>query len=148
LSKAILTKSSKTVKPGGWGIEIWGVPVDNIRGQLQGYYTLELLYVTARWLVRLSVLMFYLRIFQATNIRRIVWVTLVVTIVTTLPFLLVAAFQCTPVSFVWDVIEGGEGTCIDTRTFLWVSWAIFLVTDLCKSNDACDQISAKLINVS
>ncbi|CAJ2500259.1 Uu.00g031120.m01.CDS01 [Anthostomella pinea] len=118
------------IKDGGSGIDLWAVPLDNISDLLAGYYVLPVLYTIARLLNRVSIILFYIRVFRTSQSEPLLWKTLYGSIVMSMPLVLVAIFECTPVSFYWLGWDGeSSGHCIDRKSFLWAVWVILLLYD-------------------
>ncbi|KAI0023653.1 hypothetical protein F4780DRAFT_59838 [Xylariomycetidae sp. FL0641] len=137
------------LKNGGYGTDIWAVPPDNLNGQLsvrrqhprtelaltfnlvKGFYVAMVLYVLARLLVRVSIILFYRRVFRASQAERLIWITLHSSVILSLPFNFVVMFQCRPISYFWLQWDGEHtGWCIDQRAFFWTGWVLLLLNDL------------------
>ncbi|KAH9905668.1 hypothetical protein F4778DRAFT_802119 [Xylariomycetidae sp. FL2044] len=119
------------VKNGGWGTDIWAVPADNIEDQLIGYYALAVVYVVARLLIRISIILFYIRVFRASHSEYLIWGTFYVSLLVTVPLVLTAIFECTPVSYFWTRWDGqADGYCVNQKALLWAGWTTLLVYDL------------------
>ncbi|KAH9883499.1 hypothetical protein F4778DRAFT_658510 [Xylariomycetidae sp. FL2044] len=116
---------------GGLGTDIWAVPVNNITDLLRGFYTLEVIYVFTRFLIRISLILYYLRIFRGSDSERLIRWTLGVCVVINIPIALMIVFQCTPASYFWLRWDNSDpgGTCIDVKAGLWAGWVILLVYD-------------------
>ncbi|CAI6098906.1 unnamed protein product [Clonostachys chloroleuca] len=124
------TAHGLTLKAGGWGTDIWAVPWENLEYQFRGYYIQVLIYVVSRLLIRISYILFYLRVFEHMA-RRLILITLATTIIVSLPLTITAFFQCTPVDYYWRKIHpDAHGTCINGAVYIWVGWSILLVNDL------------------
>ncbi|KAI9152294.1 Satratoxin biosynthesis protein [Paramyrothecium foliicola] len=119
-----------TLKDGGLGREIWSVDFDNLSGQLKGYFTIILLFVAARLFNRLSYCLFYMRMFDQTSHKRLIWITLAATLLISVPLILTGILQCIPVSHTWNrLYEGDEGRCINIKPFLYVGFSLLIVND-------------------
>jgi cytochrome bd-type quinol oxidase subunit 1 len=62
---------------------------------------------------KVSILFFYLRIFPGEIFRRSTWCLIVLSTISAIIFVLVDAFQCTPVNYYWRRLEGEPGRCFD-----------------------------------
>ncbi|KAI6087773.1 hypothetical protein F4821DRAFT_235181 [Hypoxylon rubiginosum] len=114
----------------GYGIDLWAVPQDNITDSFVGFYATAELYVVARWLIRTSIVLFYARIFRSSRAERLMWGSLIGSVLITFPFLLVITFQCNPVSSVWLSWDGEHpGKCIDKKKLIWVGFVLLLLND-------------------
>ena len=91
----------------GEGKDIWTLPFDEITRFGIFFYVLEILYFAQVMLLKISLLFFYLAIFPGTTTRRLLWGTMAFDAVFGVVFMLLAAFQCQPVSFFWT---GWDGT--------------------------------------
>ena len=85
----------------GLGLDTWTLPFDTITTFGKFFYIIEIQYFTNVAVLKLSLLFFYLRIFPARNIRRIIWTTIVFDVCFGTAFVIVAVFQCKPINYVW-----------------------------------------------
>ena len=98
----------------GLGKDIWTVTFKQITDFIHVFYVMEILYFAQVALVKLSILFFYLRIFPATGVRRLIWMTIAVDVMFGTTFVFVAIFQCHPISFYWKRWDGEHsGKCFD-----------------------------------
>ncbi|KAI0418926.1 hypothetical protein F5X98DRAFT_336709 [Xylaria grammica] len=120
------------VKPYGLGTDIWAVPFDNITVILKALYTLFVLYITSRDLVRLSILLFYHRIFGHIQLaRRLIHFTFVVIIACCVAFDFAIIFGCTPLDHFWTGWDGQQdGHCISTNGIFWAGAFIVIAIDV------------------
>ncbi len=81
----------------------------------------SVLYITIRDLIRLSILLFYMRIFgQIPRARRLIILTFVGVISTWVAFAGAIIFQCTPVEHFWLGWDGQhQGHCINQNAMTW-----------------------------
>jgi hypothetical protein len=94
------------------------------------YYT-ELLYLTSIGITKISVLLFYLRIFPQQSLRRAIYVTIVLCVLYIVTFVLATALQCIPIRIAWEHWDGEHhGQCIDLNADAWASAAVNIVLDL------------------
>ncbi|KAK0634103.1 hypothetical protein B0T14DRAFT_417398 [Immersiella caudata] len=111
----------------GMGKEIWSVPFENITAILRTFFINMLLYTTARFLIRASVILFYLRVFHlpsSNRLARILIATLIANVVYNLAFFLAVVFQCQPINFFWHLWEHDEnrdGHCGNVNILAWVA---------------------------
>ncbi|VUC25935.1 unnamed protein product [Clonostachys rosea] len=118
------------IKDIGFGVDIWGVEPENITKILTGYYIEFALYGVARLLVRVSIVLFYLRIFQMTKARPIMIGTLIAMCCLSISFIMATMFQCTPVSYFWNKWDGEhEGHCINVNAMVWASSICAIIFD-------------------
>lgn len=94
------------------------------------YYT-ELLYLASVALTKISVLLFYLRIFPNTKLRRAIWFTIVLCVLYLIAFVTADALQCLPIDIAWERWDGEHhGKCINLNRLGWASAAVNIVLDL------------------
>jgi hypothetical protein len=73
-------------------------------------------------LTKISILLFYLRIFLEHNFRRWVKLTIAVTIIYLLAFVPATALQCFPIKLAWTRWDGmQQGKCINLHAVGWAS---------------------------
>lgn len=124
---------SNVVRPLGVGTDIWAVPLDNITPIFKGMYGGFIVYITSRHLVRLSLLLFYYRLFGHIPLaRRLILLTsaLVIAFCTAFDFSII--FGCTPIEHFWLSWDGQhEGHCISLHAIFWAGAVIDIATDLC-----------------
>ena len=95
-------------------------------------FIFQLLYGSGITAIKLSILLFYLRLFpKETTSRR--WRASLYTIAAVLIFYLTAGapvtiFQCRPIAYAW--IRKGKGSCNDQLAFLYFSQAYMIATDI------------------
>ena len=115
----------------GLGQDIWTVPFENITKILKVYYFDEDLYLTCLPLVKISMLLFYLRIFPQRWFRIACFVTMAACVGYAIAFLLVSVFQCRPIPMAWENWHGEmRGVCNDINAQGWTSAAINVVLDI------------------
>jgi fatty-acid desaturase len=94
------------------------------------YYT-ELLYLASVALTKISILLFYLRIFPQKSLRKIIYFTIGLCIAYMIAFVLATALQCIPVRIAWEHWDGEHhGKCIDLNADAWCSAASNIILDL------------------
>ncbi|GAO15279.1 hypothetical protein UVI_02041030 [Ustilaginoidea virens] len=94
------------------------------------FFIMEILYFVQIALVKLALLFFFLRIFPARNVRRLLWGTVVFTIAYALVFALVGIFTCSPVSYLWTRWDQEhDGTCLDINAIVLSNAVIGIAID-------------------
>lgn len=92
-------------------------------------YICEILYVITIGLVKVSILLFYLRVFPLRPLHLASWTMICYCVAGTLAFLLVTIFQCHPIAYIWNKdIKGG--TCVNFNAVAWANAAINIQQDL------------------
>ncbi|KAI0802646.1 hypothetical protein GGR55DRAFT_700513 [Xylaria sp. FL0064] len=96
----------------------------------QNILTGSVLYTTSRTLIRISIILFYLRIFDTTCARNVIKWTLVFVTCFYPTALFPIIFQCSPVDYLWLRWDGTRnGRCIDFRVFVWAITIIGIALD-------------------
>lgn len=89
----------------GFGKDIWTVPFPNITKILKLFYAEEVLYITGLGVVKISLLLTYLRFFSSPAFRKAVFVLIALNAIYVVTFGTVIGFQCLPLSYFWYVHE-------------------------------------------
>lgn len=120
------------MKSHGLGTDIWAIPFDDITLNLKALYTLFVLYITSRDLVRLSILLFYHRIFGYVPLaRRLIQYSFVLIIACCIAFDFAIIFGCTPLGYFWISWDGQhEGHCISTNGIFWAGAFVVIAIDV------------------
>ncbi|KAF1951534.1 hypothetical protein CC80DRAFT_203280 [Byssothecium circinans] len=115
----------------GLGKDIWTVPFDNITTILHVYYFDEMFYLSSLALTKISILLFYLRIFPNQSFRRIVYFTLALCVLYILGFVPATVVQCYPIRHAWERWDGEHrGKCVNIGLEGWMSAAFNIVLDI------------------
>ncbi|KLU92756.1 hypothetical protein MAPG_11658 [Magnaporthiopsis poae ATCC 64411] len=115
--------------PNGLGKDIWALPTEQIYIVLEYFFGMTILYFLEVGMLKMSLLFFYLRIFPAKGVRRILWGTVFVNVVVTIVFILLDAIQCSPISLFWTKWDGEHtGTCIMEINDIAVANAVISIT--------------------
>ena len=115
----------------GLGKDIWTVPFGHITDMLRLFYVSEIFYLFATVLTKISILVFYLRVFTSHRFQMVAKAVIVITAAFCFSILFPLLFQCTPVSHAWTRWTGdGKGRCINVNAGTWSHAAINMVLDL------------------
>lgn len=115
----------------GLGRDIWTVAPRHITDYLRSFYVMEVLYFAQVFLLKLSILFFYLRIFPAPPFRRLLWMTVIFDILFGAVFILGAIFQCQPISYYWTQWDGlHKGKCLNVNGLGWANAIISILLDV------------------
>jgi hypothetical protein len=80
---------------------------------------------------RMSILFFYLRIFNASEFRHVGYAAISSNIAIGVGFTLVDSFQCRPVSYFWNQWDGEhKGSCLSISTIAWAHSILNIILDL------------------
>lgn len=115
----------------GLGKDIWTLPFTDITKFTQFFYYLEIIYFFEVASLKLALLFFYIRIFPSGTTRKLLWGTVIVDVLFGLTFVLVAIFQCQPLSYYWKMWDRQhEGKCLDINSIAWSNAGISIGIDL------------------
>ena len=115
----------------GLGRDIWTLTATKITNFGMYFYVMAILYFAQVTLLKLALLFFYLRIFPATPIRRLLWGTVIFNCLFGAVFCVVTIFQCKPISYFWTKWDGEhEGHCVNVNAIGWSNAAISIVLDI------------------
>ncbi|KAI4957024.1 hypothetical protein J4E86_005496 [Alternaria arbusti] len=118
-----------TVK-NGLGQDLWTLTPTEITQMLQYFYIMAWLYFTQLMLLKLTLLFFYIRVFPSKGVQRLLWGTIVFTILWGVAFIIVAIFQCRPIQYFWTKWDGmHEGTCLEINAITASNAAISIALD-------------------
>jgi hypothetical protein len=85
-------------------------------------------YILVLTLIKVSLVIFYLEIFDSPQFKISAYIVMVYIIVTSLVSFLITIFVCKPVSFYWN--RDIEGTCMDPQVIAYACSACAIVQDL------------------
>lgn len=115
----------------GLGRDIWTVAPQHITDYLRSFYVMEVLYFAQVFLLKLSILFFYLRIFPAPAFRRLLWATVIFDILFGTVFIFGGIFQCHPISYYWTQWDGlHKGKCLNVNGLGWANAIISILLDV------------------
>ncbi|KAK1995419.1 hypothetical protein LX36DRAFT_582446 [Colletotrichum falcatum] len=114
----------------GLGKDLWSVPTENITQILLIFFVEELLYGFVVAFTKLSILIFYLRLFNEPRFRVLCYVMLALTAVYGIGQLLAITLICTPTSYNWTRWDGKHlGQCGSVATMTFVNGSTNLTLD-------------------
>jgi hypothetical protein len=95
-------------------------------------YASQISYFVCHGLTKLAFLFFFLRIFPSANTRRLIWVSVGVSVLYTIGFAVTMIFACRPISAVWTSWDGTRNPdyCINQNTFYLVAAALNIGLDV------------------
>jgi hypothetical protein len=116
--------------PNGLGKDLWTLRPDQITAMLKSFYIQASLYFTELALLKLSLLFFYVRVFPGKEVQRVLWGTVAFTTAWGVVFVIVAIFQCRPISYFWTKWDGlHKGTCLNINSVTSSNAAISIALD-------------------
>lgn len=116
--------------PSGLGRDIWTLPFYKITNFIRWLYVLGVLYIVQVTFLKLTLLLFFLRMFPGTMTRRLLWITVGFTVAWGVPSLLLVIFECRPIPHLWEAWDTTPSPqCIDVNALAWSHAAISIVLD-------------------
>lgn len=117
--------------PNGLGKDVWVVPFDSIMAFVRSIYALEILYFIQIVLVKMTLLLFFLRIFTRRMTRILIKCTIAFNTLFGIVFTVIAIFPCQPISYYWNRFDGAsQGRCVDINALVWANAGISIVLDV------------------
>jgi hypothetical protein len=115
----------------GLGQDIWTLEPSEITTMLKFFYIMASLYFTQLTLLKLTLLFFYIRVFPSKPVQRLLWGTIIFCVLWGLTFVILAIFQCHPISYFWTHWDGlHEGHCLDINAITASNAGISIALDL------------------
>ncbi|KAJ8128635.1 hypothetical protein O1611_g5000 [Lasiodiplodia mahajangana] len=115
----------------GFGKDIWTLTPSHITRIVRYTWVTELLYFILLVFTKVSLLLFYLRVFPSQMFQRVCYITMGVVVASGIAFTLTGIFYCTPVSYIWTGwARETEGHCINFNAFAWAHAVTSIVQDL------------------
>ncbi|KAK7956561.1 uncharacterized protein PG986_005783 [Apiospora aurea] len=130
-----LTVSISCISPfadlNGVGRDIWTLAPEKIESAFYYFFVAEPIYFVAQGLVKISILLFMLRIFPKRNMRVLIYGVCGAIVAYTLAFFFATLFQCQPISFFWKQLDAAfPGKCNDIHLQAWVAAGINIALDI------------------
>ncbi|KAH7370402.1 hypothetical protein BKA65DRAFT_562060 [Rhexocercosporidium sp. MPI-PUGE-AT-0058] len=98
----------------GFGRDVWTVPFQQITNVIRYSYVVQVMYFALIPLIKISILLFYLRLFVEPTIRKLVYMTIIANVVVGVIYVILNVFQCWPISYYWTEWDGEHvGRCIN-----------------------------------
>ncbi|KAF3007415.1 hypothetical protein E8E13_002762 [Curvularia kusanoi] len=114
----------------GLGQDIWALPPQEITEMLKWFYVMAPLYFLQVTLLKLSLVFFYVRVFPAKEVQRLLWGTVIFVVLWGFAFIITAIFQCQPINYFWLKWDGlHHGKCLDTNAIASSNAGISVVLD-------------------
>ncbi|KAH6665001.1 hypothetical protein B0J14DRAFT_607146 [Halenospora varia] len=114
----------------GFGKHLYSLNEGDLLKILRSFYIAENIYVVALSVTKLSILCFYMRIFQhQTLFRAGVWAAIALIVLSTTIISILTIFQCRPITYFWNRdIKGG--ICLDVNALAYANSAMSMVQDV------------------
>ncbi|KAK8127948.1 hypothetical protein PG984_009056 [Apiospora sp. TS-2023a] len=115
----------------GVGRDIWTLTPENIESAFYYFFVAEPVYFVAQGLVKISILLFMLRIFPKRDMRNLIYGVCGVIVAYTIAFFFATLFQCQPISFFWRQLDSTfPGKCNDIHMQAWIAAGINILLDI------------------
>ncbi|KAH7091696.1 CFEM domain-containing protein [Paraphoma chrysanthemicola] len=130
MSNAILI--DRGTIPSGLGRDVWTLNFQDITNFVRFFYVMEVLYFVELTFLKLSLLLFYIRIFPGAQVKKLLWGTVAFNVAFGIAFILAGIFQCQPISHYWHGWDGEHpnGKCFNINALAWANAAISIAVDL------------------
>ncbi|KAF8851272.1 hypothetical protein BDZ45DRAFT_750855 [Acephala macrosclerotiorum] len=114
----------------GFGKHVYSLQNGDLFQALKHFYIAENIYVVVLGLTKISILVFYLRIFQYQKLFRMGVNTLIsLTLLSTTIISILTIFQCHPVTYFWDK-DIKDGACLDQNALAYVNSGMSIFQDI------------------
>lgn len=114
----------------GIGRDGWTLSFDQLYNFGMYFYIEEVLYFFQIAMVKLALLFFFLRIFPAPIVRRLLWTTVGFVILYGIVFVFIGIFTCSPISYFWTKWDREHtGKCLDINVIAWSNAGIGIAID-------------------
>ncbi|KAL2075495.1 hypothetical protein VTL71DRAFT_438 [Oculimacula yallundae] len=99
-----------------FGLHTYHLSVEQVIAGKKFFYAVQLFYMISITLIKLALLLFFLRIFTDHKLRQAIWITGLFILSSNLSIFLALAFQCTPFEAYWTnwLHKEDTKTCINT----------------------------------
>ncbi|PYH41333.1 putative integral membrane protein (Pth11) [Aspergillus saccharolyticus JOP 1030-1] len=114
----------------GYGVHIWDLYLDRIKPFKQNDLAGEDVFVVGIWLVKTSILLFFLRLSPEKRFRQMTYGIMIFVAVYNMISLLVFTLGCIPAQAMWDVTLMPTARCVDQLAFVYANAAFNLFSDL------------------
>ncbi|KAG6000092.1 hypothetical protein E4U21_005856 [Claviceps maximensis] len=122
--------NAEALTPNGIGRDVWTLKPTQITNFYKSFFVMEILYFFQVASLKLALLFFYIRIFPAVTVQRLLWGTIAFTALYGLVFIFVASLQCRPVQYFWHKWDGEHaGSCLNVNGLAWSNAVISIALD-------------------
>jgi hypothetical protein len=114
----------------GLGKDLWTLEPEEITTMLVYFEVVAVLYFITLTLLKLSILFFYIKVFTTPEAQRLLWGTAVFTLVWGAMYVILAIFQCRPISYFWNQWDGThKGSCLNINAITSSNAGFSIVLD-------------------
>ncbi|KAH6692856.1 hypothetical protein BKA61DRAFT_280099 [Leptodontidium sp. MPI-SDFR-AT-0119] len=110
----------------GLGLHVWDVEAENIATIIKLYWIMRQFYVLVQVLLKVSILIFYLRVFPVRWMQISTWLIIAYLLLHGVAFFIPVIVQCRPIARLWD--KRIEGSCIPLVDLL-IPGAVFSILE-------------------
>ncbi|PYI02483.1 hypothetical protein BO78DRAFT_472604 [Aspergillus sclerotiicarbonarius CBS 121057] len=114
----------------GYGVHMWDLHLNEIKPFKQYDLAAEDIFVVGIWLVKTSILLFYLRLSPEKRFRQMTYAIMAFVAIYNIISLLVFTLGCLPVQAMWDVTLMPTAKCVQQLSFVYANAAFNLFSDL------------------
>ncbi|PYH89193.1 hypothetical protein BO71DRAFT_390114 [Aspergillus ellipticus CBS 707.79] len=114
----------------GYGFHMWDLHLNKIKPFKQYDLAAEDIFVVGIWLVKTSILLFYLRLSHEKRFRQMTYAIMIFVAVYNILSLLIFTLGCSPVQAMWDVTLMPTAKCVDQLAFVYANAAFNLFSDI------------------
>ncbi|KAF2014114.1 hypothetical protein BU24DRAFT_441763 [Aaosphaeria arxii CBS 175.79] len=112
----------------GFGKHLWNLEHGQLKECLRLFYVAWSSYILVLGLIKVSLIMFYVQIFQYPKFRVIAYTILVYIVLSTLVIFLATIFTCTPIPSFWN--RDINGKCLDINALAYANSANAIAHDV------------------
>jgi hypothetical protein len=114
----------------GLGKDLWTLEPKEITTMLLYFDVVASLYFSSLTLLKLSIILFYIKIFPNEGAQRLLKGTAAFTLIWGVTYVIIAIFQCQPISYFWNKWDGlHEGKCLNINAITSSNAGISIVLD-------------------
>ncbi|KAF7670786.1 cfem domain-containing protein [Alternaria burnsii] len=115
----------------GIGVDLWTAPFDHLEHFVRWLYTITLLYFIQCAMVKVLLILFFLRIFPRRRTVQLLWGTIAFIVIWTISFFIPGSFPCLPLADYWTAWDKAKPTkCLNIYAVIWVHATICIVVDI------------------
>ncbi|OTA99779.1 hypothetical protein M426DRAFT_324849 [Hypoxylon sp. CI-4A] len=119
------------ISQNGLGLDMWFVPHDQVTEILRLYYYDEIIYIMALALTKVSILLFYLKVFPKRSFRITAQILIGMNLLWAVTYDLLLIFQCQPIDGAWKFWDNEyNAKCISINILGWSAAATNIGFDL------------------
>ncbi|KAH8907340.1 hypothetical protein BR93DRAFT_951515 [Coniochaeta sp. PMI_546] len=116
----------------GFGADIWTIDENTLTYALKLFFIAESMYLAIITLTKISIVLFYLRIFPSPGFRVACYIVMIWVSISGMVFLVIQICQCIPISYSWEGWKGNYGphTCVEINTLAFTAAGFSIAQDV------------------